>query len=160
MGVIHDAVHLEEKAERMYHEAAAHTEDRSAKILLGLLADAEAGHAAALRDFTDVKTDEGPDLLAAARAWIHGAVEGNAPALSPDSRVLDVLRKAMDLERETETFYEHHAQRATDIRVAELLGKLAKIERGHYALVSSLVEYYNRPNEWVESAEFGVRPDY
>ena len=27
-------------------------------------------------------------------------------------------------------------------------------------LVSSLVEYYNRPNEWVESAEFGLRPDY
>jgi rubrerythrin len=66
----------------------------------------------------------------------------------------------MDIERETEAFYLHHAERATDVRVAEILGELAKIERSHYALVSSLVEYYNRPNEWVESAEFGLRSDY
>ena len=35
-----------------------------------------------------------------------------------------------------------------------------RTQGGNDALVSSLVEYYNRPNEWVESAEFGLRPDY
>ncbi|MCX6091372.1 MAG: ferritin family protein [Candidatus Bipolaricaulota bacterium] len=160
MGVIHDAVHLEEKAERIYREAAGHTEDRGAKALLGLLADAEAGHAVVLRDFSGVENLKGPDLVAAAKAWIRGAVEGGTQTLSTDSRLLDVLRRAMDLEHETETFYLHHSERATDVRVGELLGKLAKIERSHYALVSSLVEYYNRPNEWVESAEFGLRPEY
>lgn len=160
MGVIQDAVHLEEKAERIYREAAGHTQDRGAKLLLGLLADAEAIHASVLREWSDVQSLKGPDLVAAAASWVRGAVEGGAGALSPDPHLLDVLRRAMDVERETEAFYRHHAERAADVRVAELLGELAKIERSHYALVSSLVEYYSRPNEWVESAEFGLRPDY
>jgi rubrerythrin len=160
MGVIHDAVHLEEKAERIYREAANHTHDHGATLLLGLLADAEAGHAAVLRDFSGVENLKGPDLVAAASAWVRGAVEGGAKTLSPDTQIVDILRRAMDLEHETETFYLHHAERASDVSVVQLLGELAKIERSHYALVSSLVEYYNRPNEWVESAEFGLRPDY
>jgi rubrerythrin len=66
----------------------------------------------------------------------------------------------MDLERQTEAFYREHAEGADDVRVARLFGELAQVEQSHYVLVSSLVEYYNRPNEWVESAEFGPRPDY
>ncbi len=159
MGVIHAAVHLEEKAERIYREAAQHAEG-GAKILLELLADAEAGHAAALREWSDVRDLKRPDLRAAAGAWIRGAIEGGAHSLSTDPQLLATLRRAMDLEHETQTFYHHHAERATDVKGAALLEELAKIEGGHYALLSSLVEYYNRPNEWVESAEFGLRPDY
>lgn len=160
MGVLHDAVHLEEKAERTYREAASRTRDPSARALLGLLAEAEAAHAAVLKTFGHVADLQGPDLIEAARAWVRGAVEGNAGVLSPDAQVVEVLRRAADAEREAEAFYRHHAERATEARTAELLAELAKIERGHCALVSSLVEYYNRPNEWTESAEFGLRPDY
>lgn len=160
MGVLHDAVHLEEKAERAYREAASQTRDPSARALLTLLAESEAAHAAVLKTFGHVADLQGPDLVAAAREWVRGAVEGNAGVLSPDTQVVDVLRRAADAERESEAFYRHHAERATEERTAELLRELAKIERGHCALVSSLVEYYNRPHEWTESAEFGLRPEY
>lgn len=160
MGVIHDAVHLEEKAERSYRDAARRTQDQQARRLFDLFADAEAAHAAVLREFGHAEDLAGPDLLTAAAEWVRGAVEGGASALSADARLLDILRHAMDIERETETFYRHHADHASDVRVGEVLGQLAKIERGHYELLSSLVEYYNRPNEWVESAEFGLRPEY
>ncbi len=33
------------------------------------------------------------------------------------------------------------------------------IERERFLFVTSLVEYYNRPNEWVEDAEFDIRAD-
>ena len=160
MGVLHDAVHLEEKAERSYREAARHVDDPGARVLFGLLADAEAAHAATLREWSGTLDLEGPDLLAAARAWVNKAIEGGSAQLSSDVRTLGILRKAMDIERETETFYRHHEERSTDVRVREVLGELAGVEHAHYVLVSSLVEYYNRPNEWVESAEFGVRPEY
>ncbi len=160
MGVLHDAVHLEEKAERSYRDAARKAEDQGARILFDLFADAEAGHAALLREFGHAEDLSGPDLVAAAAAWVRGAVEGGTGALSTDAKLLELVRHAMDLERETETFYRHHSEKSTDERVAALLGQLAKIESSHYALLSSLVEYYNRPSEWVESAEFGLRPDY
>jgi len=160
MGVIDDAVRLEEKAERNYRQAADRAQNPSATKLLVLLADAEAGHAMALRRLDAAKDLKGPDLVAAASAWVRGAVEGGANTLSRDGGLLDLLRRAMDLERQTEAFYREHAEGADDARVARLLGELAQVEHSHYALVSSLVEYYNRPNEWVESAEFGLRPDY
>jgi len=160
MGVIHDAVHLEEKAERMYRDAARKTRDPSARLFLGLLADAEAGHAAVLRDLGHTEDLAGPDLVAAAKAWAHGAIEAAGSALSADVQLIEVLRRAMEAEREAETFYHHHAERAPDARAGELLKKLAQIERGHYELLSSLVEYYSRPEEWIESAEFGLRPQY
>jgi rubrerythrin len=87
-------------------------------------------------------------------------MEGGANTLSRDGGLLDLLRRAMDLERQTEVFYREYAEGTDDARIARLLGELAQVEQSHYALVSSLVEYYNRPNEWVESAEFGLRPDY
>jgi len=160
MGVIDDAVRLEEQAERNYRQAADRAQNPSATKLLVLLADAEAGHAMALRRLDAAKDLEGPDLVAAASAWVRGAVEGGANTLSRDGGLLDLLRRAMDLERQTEAFYREHAKGADDARIARILGELAQVEHGHYALVSSLVEYYNRPNEWVESAEFGLRPDY
>jgi hypothetical protein len=48
----------------------------------------------------------------------------------------------------------------TDPREKELFGILATQELGHYLLVSSLAEYFDRPAEWVESAEFGLREEY
>ena len=160
MGVVDDAVRLEEAAEVAYREAAAHAENPSARRLLGLLADAEATHAAALRGRRDADDLKGPDLVAAASAWVRGTVEGGASALSSDVKLLDLLRSAMDLEHRTEAFYREHAQSAGDARLVRLFDELAEIERSHYVLMSSLVEYYNRPNEWVESAEFGLRPEY
>lgn len=160
MGVIHDAIHLEEKAERTYREAARRTHDQGARVLLGLLADAEAVHASVLRSVGHVEDLKGPDLVAAAKAWARGAAEGGGGALSEDAQVLEILRHAMDAEREAQSFYQHHAERATDERGRQLLNELAAIERSHYELVSSLVEYYNRAREWVETAEFGLRPEY
>ena len=160
MGVIDDAVRLEEKAEKNYRQAADRAQNPSATKLLVLLADAEAGHAMVLRHLDAAKDLKGPDLVAAASAWVRGAVEGGANTLSRDGGLLDLLRRGMDLERQTEAFYREHAEGADDVRVARLLGELAQVEHSHYVLVSSLVEYYNRPNEWVESAEFGLRPDY
>jgi len=160
MGVIDDAIALERRAERNYRTAAEETGDPGAAKILGLLASEEENHAVALRARQMPGPSRGPDLVAAARAWVQGAVEGGAGAISPDVGLLDVLRRATDTERTTETFYRTHAESTEDPELAELFAELADVEREHFLFVSSLVTYYNRPNEWVEDAEFGLRPDY
>ena len=103
---------------------------------------------------------EGSDLIKTAKTWIRGVVEGGAPSISPDASLLDVLRRAMTIEQMTEAFYREHAASAEDASVVNLFTTLASIEKSHYLLVGSLVEHFDRPNEWVESAEFGLRNDY
>ena len=159
MGLLDDAIALERKAEDNYRSAALNTADAGAKKVLDLLADEEAAHAAALTEMTASRDLSGIDLLEAARAWVGGAVEGGVGSISPDAGLRQILERAMDLEQTTEAFYREQASFA-DPEQKELLLALAEAEKRHYQLVSSLVIYFDRPNEWVESAEFGLREEY
>lgn len=158
--IIEQAIHLEMTAEANYREAANATSDPSAGKILEFLADEEAEHARTLRGMSDVEDLDSADLLKKAKSWIHGVVEGGAPAISPDAGLLVVLRRAMDIEQQTESFYREHANTAKDEARASLLTRLADIENVHFVLIGSLVEYFNRPTEWIESAEFGLRDEY
>lgn len=158
--LIEQAIHLETRAEATYREAAHATGDPSAKKILELLADEERQHARTLRGMNDVSELKAPDLIQSATAWIRGLVEGGALAISSDSGLLSVLRLAMTIEQKTESFYRDHAETANDTSVRHLFTRLAGAEHKHFLLVGSLVDYFNRPREWVESAEFGERDEY
>jgi|GEM_PF-329718 len=158
--ILEQAIHLETSAEKTYRDAAQATSDSGAAKILGLLADEESDHAKRLRGMGDVSRFQAPDLIQSAKMWIRGAVEGGASAISLDANLLDVLQRAMTVEQMTESFYREHAQSTKDDAVRDLFLRLADAERNHFLLVGSLIEYFNRPNEWVESAEFGHRDEY
>jgi rubrerythrin len=158
--IIEQAIGLEAQAEGTYRDAAKATSDPSAGKILGLLADEEARHARMLRQRDDVRELEGSDLLDEARGWIQGIVEGGASSISSDLDLLAVLRRALEMERATEAFYRKHSNDAGDPPVSKLFSTLADIEKTHFLLVGNWIEYFNRPSEWVESAEFGQRVEY
>ncbi len=160
MGLIDEAIALEERAETNYRAAAETTTDPSAAKILTLLADEEAQHANALRTMNAGSVQASTSLVDAAMDWIGGKVEGGAGAISTDAALLDVLRSAMEIERATEVFYREQGAASDSSEIRVLFERLAEIEKGHFLFVSSLVEYYDRPNEWVESAEFGLRGEY
>jgi rubrerythrin len=99
-------------------------------------------------------------LIDAGKDWIGGVIEGAGGAISTDAALRDVLRQAMEIERATETFYQEQGEGSDDRAIADLFSRLAAVEKVHYLFVSSLIEYFDRPSEWVESAEFGVRDEY
>jgi rubrerythrin len=160
MGLIDEAIALEERAETNYRSAAEMTSDPSAAKILELLADQEAEHARALRVMNVGTVGSAESLVEAGMDWIGGVIEGAGGAISTDSKLRDVLQRAMEIERATERFYRERGASASDRSVAELFARLAAIEKLHFLFVSSLVEYFDRPAEWVESAEFGLRPPY
>lgn len=158
--IIEQAIHLETTAETHYREAAQATGDPSAAKILRFLADEEKKHAMTLRAIGDASGSGGVDLLQSAKDWIRGVVEGGALAISPDIGLLAVLRRSLTIEQMTESFYREHADEADDVSVRELFTRLAGLEKGHSLLVGSLIEYFDRPNEWIENAEFGLRDEY
>jgi len=91
---------------------------------------------------------------------VEGAVKKGQNAISTDASMKEIFQKAMEIERTTERFYKEHAQAAEDAKLRGLFEYLAAREAEHYLLVSSLAEYFDRPAEWVESAEFGLRAEY
>lgn len=162
MTVIDEAIALEERARRTYTDAARSMRDPSAKEILSLLAREEEKHAAALEELKKGEFRELPasSLLRDVRGIMEGATKRGQGVISQDASLREVLARAMDMERATERFYRDHAAQASDKRLRDLFGLLAHAEEGHYLLCSSLAEYFDRPAAWVESAEFGRRPDY
>jgi len=158
--IIDQAIQLETKAEANYREAAQTTSDSTAGKILGLLADEEARHADVLRGMRNVDDLEGTNLLIQSKKWIHGVVEGGALMISSDANLLAVLRRGMELEKLTEAFYRENAVVTDDAKADALFTTLANIEKSHFLLIGSWIEYFDRPNEWIENAEFGVRDDY
>ena len=160
MGLIDEAIALEERAETNYRSAAEMTTDSSAAKILTLLADEEAQHANALRIMNVGSVGSAASLIDAGKDWIGGVIEGAGGAISTDSALRDVLQHAIEIERATETFYREQGEACEDRAIADLFSRLAAVEKTHYLFVSSLAEYFDRPAEWVESAEFGLRPEY
>ncbi len=158
--ILEQALQLETTAEANYREAARSTNDPGAAKILDLLADEEAEHARVLRGMAESSVRVDHDLLDRAKDWVRGAVEGGQTTISTDAGLIDVLRRAMDIERRTETFYREQSSVVNDENASALFSHLADIEQEHFQLVSSLIEYFNRPSEWIEDAEFGVRAEY
>ena len=158
--VIEQAIHLEATAEANYRDAVRRTSDPGAGKILELLADEECEHAKILRRMSDVVNLEDSNVLENAMTWVRGVVEGGLPTISSDVDLLEVLRRAMDIEQMTEAFYREQGSEAEDEEIESLFGRLADIEKAHFLFVGSLVEYFDRPNEWIENAEFGLREEY
>ena len=162
MTVLDDAISLEERARVYYEEAQHRVIDPSAKKILKLLAEEEKEHATVLVAMKlgvsgTLKTSL---LHKQVLGLVEGAVKEGQNAISTDVSMREILQKAMEIEQATQRFYEENAASTDDDRVKELFTTLAKQELGHYLIVSSLSEYFDRPAEWVESAEFGLRPEY
>jgi len=162
MTVLDDAISLEERARAYYEEAQHRVTDPSAKKILDLLAEEEKGHATALAEmkhgtYGALKTSLLPKQVL---GLVEGAVKEGQNVISTDASMKEILQKAMEIEQATRIFYEEKAAYADDNRVKKLFTTLAMQELGHYLIVSSLSEYFDRPAEWVESAEFGLRPEY
>ena len=162
MSVLDDAILLEERARTYYGKAQGRVGDPSAKKILELLADEEKKHAAALAAMKsgEVGRLEASPLLPKVQGLVEGAVNEGRSSISTDASMRDVLQRAMTIEQTTERFYREHVQTADNEKLRELFEVLAAQEAEHYLLVSLLAEYFDRPAEWVESAEFGLRSEY
>jgi rubrerythrin len=73
---------------------------------------------------------------------------------------VEVYRKALEIEKRSEKFYRELAEKQKDPRKKQQLLQVAEEEKKHVIMVDGLVEYINRPNEWVEHAMFSQLREY
>ena len=72
---------------------------------------------------------------------------------------LDLYRVALEKEKESIDLYEKLLSEATDDKSKDLFKFLIEQEKDHYITLEELVSQLNKCNDWVESAEFGIRPE-
>lgn len=160
MDMLQFAIDMELDGERYYREQAARNEANPLRVVFESLALDEARHAQALigkrdgKPYTLTQSGQGAprNPFADAADYIASVRE------QPDQP--ELYHTAMTMEEKSIELYTGLSAQAADGQTKALFDYLVGEETAHKALLDEIYHHVNRPNEWVESAEFGTREDY
>ncbi|WP_303868891.1 ferritin family protein [Acetobacterium wieringae] len=161
MNTIEFAIKMEVDGEKYYREQAENNQDNSLNAVFLLLADDENGHATLLKnelakityDLADNKTLADTSNVFKKRGEFKNKFEK-----IPNQ--LDVYRMALEMEKDSIELYQKLYSESTDEQTKKLFGYLVKQEEKHFNIFDNLITLVERPEEWVEDAEFGIREEY
>lgn len=157
MDLLDYAYQMEKDGETMYKDLAKENKRNSLNTIFISLAKDEAAHAKIIKD---KKSGLVVTLTEGATATVEN-VFGDMAAFEfagTKPAQVDVYRAAQEKEKESIALYKKMAQEMEDAK--DLAAYLIKQEEEHELILDEIVKAVDRPNEWVESAEFGLREEY
>jgi rubrerythrin len=80
--------------------------------------------------------------------------------LSCDMSQLETYKKALELEKKSYDFYLEKLDEFTDPIHMGIIRKIANEEKKHMLLLENIIEMVERPETWIEDAEFVHLEDY
>jgi len=159
MNSIEFAIGMELDGKRYYLEQAEKTKDSGLKTIFHTLAEEESIHARILKSKAETLPFELIDTNAEIKnIFMELGSYKNVIKQFPDA--MDVYNFALQYEKKSLDLYKEMLQEAADERDRKIFEFLIEQESDHCKVLEQLIEMVSRPNEWVESAEFGVRKDY
>jgi rubrerythrin len=153
------AIEREKEAHLRYSEAAERATDGKGKQMFSWLASEEMGHMRILEKERAAVEKSGKWL--AEEAWASSGdlsqpiERAEFPSLSEvkgelktDAPELEILKAAIEAEREAASFYAELAQNISDPNGKAMLNKLSAIETGHLNLLEEEYEWLRRSREF------------
>lgn len=151
------AIKMEFDGETFYRELALENKDNDLKKVFISLAEDEKNHAKLIKEKqmgTNSIVDE-KDL-----ACVENVFSGATDTVSEDYPIeqLHAYRKALEMEEKSINLYKKLLAEAKEDK--EIFEFLIEQEEDHYNVIEEIIEMLMRPQEWIESAEFGLRKKY
>jgi len=161
MDIYQFAINFEKENREYYEKCAEKTEDQSIKSVFLELSAEEAKHERIVRELRDNNEIEDLefDIIPKVNEVFSQIKEGMPDKVMPTEQA-DIYDKALNMEEKSKDFYSEKAKEAKDGRVSEVLERLAKEEKKHEDIIRSIKELVNRPNTWLEDAEWYHLEDY
>jgi rubrerythrin len=161
---IKTAIEYETRVRDLYVGAVKQTADPVGKRILGVLANEEQHHLDYLQsrllqwNKTGEVTSEGLKTAIPSRKAIRAGVnklEGRIANQNRGVAELQILKKALDVESETSSFYK---KMVTELPVEgqELFARFVEIEEGHLAIVQAELDYASGTGFWFDFMEFNL----
>lgn len=161
MNSIEFAIKMELDGEKYYREQAENNQDNPLNIIFVFLADDEKGHAALLQnELKKISYDLADNQTLAETNNVFKEREDFKNKFEKIPNQLDVYRMALQMEKDSIELYQKFFTESTDEQTKKLFGYLVKQEENHFKIFDNLITLVERPEEWVEDAEFGVREEY
>jgi rubrerythrin len=164
MNIYDFAINFEIESRKLYEKLAEESGNENLRGVFQGLAEEEKRHENILRQLKeDKKIDEvDSDILSTAKKafeLISKDLTDTKDNVLPQQQV-DVYKKAKEIEVDSYKFYTDKAEETEIPEVEKVFNRLAKEEKKHERIIDNIIEMVNRPNTWLEDAEWNHMEDY
>jgi len=159
------AMKMEQDGKTYYQEQAEKMTDMALRsIFVELAADEELHY----QVFKDMAAGKAADYQAAFKTKILSTTKNIFQKLSQSKKHIDTYPagvkeawvKARELEQKAEEFYREQAGEAPDAAQKTIWSRIADEERKHWVAMDNIVGFIDRPNQWLEDAEWSNLESY
>jgi rubrerythrin len=159
MNAFEYAMQMELDGKKYYEEQAAAMSKSVLKTIYEELAGDEQRHYNIFKSMSEGKTG---DFVAAFKTNILSTTKNVFQQLKDSNEfvgefpadVKEAWVKARAIEDKSEKFYREQAQKAEKDDEKEIWMKIANEEHKHWVALDNVIQYINRPNQWLENAEW------
>ena len=153
------AMQMEKDGELFYREIAAQTTNTGIRNILTMLADAEVRHYELFERMKGHETLPVPHLgYLSGIKNVFAEIRERKRAITNGSQVA-LYKKAQGLEQKTRDFYREKSSEVEPSQ-KEVLLKIANEEQKHYDILENLILMVQRPETWLENAEWYRLEEY
>jgi rubrerythrin len=155
------ALEFEEEHQSFYKEMINKTENENLITVFEDLLEQEKKHAEIVKQLKQEKKVEDikSNILPKSKETFEKISSDLPDNALPDEQV-DIYKKAREMEERTYDFYSKKAEKTEIEHVKEAFKQLAKEEKKHENIMDNLVQFVNRPNTWLDDAEWYHIEDY
>ena len=161
---LNEAIEYETRLEGVYKEAAGRVTNPEGRKALETLAREESYHVGFLRRQLENLAGGGGLETEKLATRVPGAeeVRNGLERLqekldpSPEAHELEVLRQALNVERQTALFYKQMAREFTGEKEKAFFERFCEIEEGHLNLVQAEMDALTRTGVWFDFLEFDL----
>jgi rubrerythrin len=164
MNVFEFAMKMEEDGRAYYLKHAEKTDLPELKKILTELADDELKH---YRIFRALNDKEKAEYREGDKTTILSTTKNVFEALKSDGKehvfggeVRDVWEEALDVEIKSEKFYREKANELDEANQKNIFIKIADEERRHQLVIENVMQFLDRPKQWLEDAEWHHLEEY
>lgn len=161
MDIFEFALEKEKLAHETYKALAEKAPSNSLKGILTLLADEELRHVDMVLALQKNQAVEiAPTQLLGEAKKVFEKIHTAGEKFNFNIDESELYSKARKIEQEARDYYIAKAEETDDAGLKDILKRLAAEEQKHYVLVDNLCQFVERPQNYLEDAEFTHLDDY
>ncbi len=164
MSIYEFALKMEEDGRTFYLEHAKKATAPELKKILLELADDELKHYNIFKAMneghvTEYKEAEKTTILKTVRNVFTEMKSHNKDYIFP-SVAVRIWRESLEVEKKSEKLYREKADKVDKADQKKILNKIADEEHRHWVTINNVIQFLDRPKQWLEDAEWSHLEDY
>ena len=154
MDIYEFAMQMEKDGEDFYRYLVTRNNHKGIVTILNMLADEEVKHYNIIKTMKNnvLKVEDTTILDRAKNIFIQ--IKEGKEKFDFDTKEIPLYRQAQDIELKSKEFYLEQAHNSENENHKQVFFKLSDEENRHFFLLDNIIEFVQRPERWLENAEF------